>query len=95
MGKQELAMQMLQQVVKLPMVKVDREKFLVDKFSKELNRKDIATLLEKGPTSLLTKERLYRVARPVLRTMFYEQAGLRFWQVYLVVLPWQSLFQQM
>ena len=51
MGKQELAMQVLQQVVKLPMVKVDREKFLVDKFSKELDRKDIATLLEKGPTS--------------------------------------------
>ena len=46
MGKQELAMQVLQQVVKLPMVKVDREKFLVDKFSKELDRKDIATLLE-------------------------------------------------
>ena len=63
MGKQELAMQVLQQVVKLPMVKVDREKFLVDKFSKELDRKDIATLLEKGPTSLLTKESLDRVAK--------------------------------
>ena len=37
MGKQELAMQVLQQVVKLPMVKVNREKFLVDKFSKELD----------------------------------------------------------
>ena len=63
MGKQELAMQVLQQVVKLPMVKVDREKFLVDKFSKELDRKDIATLFEKGPTSLLTKETLDRVAK--------------------------------
>ena len=95
MGKQELAMQVLQQVVKLPMVKVDREKFLVDKFSKELDRKDIATLLEKGPTSLLTRIAWIELLRPVLRTMFYEQAGLRFWQVYLVVLPWQSLFQQM
>ena len=67
MGKQELAMKVLQQVVKLPMVKVDREKFLVDKFSKELDRKDIATLLEKGPTSLLTKESLDRVANACIR----------------------------
>ena len=39
-------MQVLQQVVKLPVVKVDREKFLVEKFSKELDRKDIPTLIE-------------------------------------------------
>ena len=58
MGKQELAMQVLQQVVKLPMVKVDREKFLVDKFSKELDRKDIATLLEKGPDLFVNKGKL-------------------------------------
>ena len=44
MAKQDIAMQVLQQVVKLPVVKVDREKFLVEKFSKELDRKDIATL---------------------------------------------------
>ena len=29
MAKQDIAMQVLQQVVKLPVVKVDREKFLV------------------------------------------------------------------
>lgn len=34
MAEQDLAMQVLQQVVKLPVVKVDRSKFLVDKFSK-------------------------------------------------------------
>ncbi|COR92602.1 Uncharacterised protein [Streptococcus pneumoniae] len=33
MAEQDLAMQVLQQVVKLPVVKVDRSKFLVDKFS--------------------------------------------------------------
>ena len=33
MSKQDLAMQVLQQVVKLPVVKVDRSKFLVDKYS--------------------------------------------------------------
>ncbi|TVX51348.1 valyl-tRNA synthetase, partial [Streptococcus pneumoniae] len=32
MAEQDLAMQVLQQVVKLPVVKVDRSKFLVDKF---------------------------------------------------------------
>ena len=35
MAEQELAMQVLQQVVKLPVVKVDRSKFLVDKFSND------------------------------------------------------------
>ena len=56
MAKQDIAMQVLQQVVKLPVVKVDREKFLVEKFSKELDRKDISTLIEQGPTSLLLQE---------------------------------------
>ena len=45
MAEQDLAMQVLEQVVKLPVVKVDRSKFLVDKFSKELDPKDISTLL--------------------------------------------------
>lgn len=75
MGKQELAMKVLQQVVKLPMVKVDREKFLVDKFSKELDRKDIATLLEKGPTSLLTKESLDRVAKTCIKDNVLRASG--------------------
>lgn len=75
MGKQELAMQVLRQVVKLPMVKVDREKFLVDKFSKELDRKDIATLLEKGPTSLLTKESLDRVAKTCIKDNVLRASG--------------------
>ena len=75
MGKQELAMQVLQQVVKLPMVKVDREKFLVDKFSKELDRKDIATLLEKGPTSLLTKDSLDRVAKTCIKDNVLRASG--------------------
>ena len=67
MGKQELAMQVLQQVVKLPVVKVDRSKFLVDKFSKELKPKDIPTLLEQGPTTLLSQETLDRVANACIR----------------------------
>ena len=49
MAEQDLAMQVLEQVVKLPVVKVDRSKFLVDKFSKELDPKEISTLLEQGP----------------------------------------------
>ena len=34
MAKQDIAMQVLQQVVKLPVVKVDREKFFSRKVSK-------------------------------------------------------------
>ena len=60
MAEQDLAMQVLQQVVKLPVVKVDRSKFLVDKFSKELDPQDIPTLLEQGATSLLSQETLDR-----------------------------------
>lgn len=67
MAEQELAMQVLQQVVKLPVVKVDRSKFLVDKFSKELDPQDIPTLLEQGPTSLLSQEILDRVANACIR----------------------------
>ena len=67
MAKQDIAMQVLQQVVKLPVVKVDREKFLVEKFSKELDRKDIPTLIEQGPTSLLPQESLDRVAKACIK----------------------------
>ncbi|VNW28860.1 ABC transporter ATPase [Streptococcus pneumoniae] len=67
MAEQDLAMQVLQQVVKLPVVKVDRSKFLVDKFSKELGPQDIPTLLEQGPTSLLSQEILDRVANACIR----------------------------
>ena len=62
MAEQDVAMQVLQQVVKLPVVRVERSKFLVDKFSKELDPKDITTLLEQGPSSLLSQETLDRVA---------------------------------
>ena len=62
MSKQDLAMQVLQQVVKLPVVKVDRSKFLVDKFSKQLDPKDIPRLLEEGPTALLSQDILDKVA---------------------------------
>ncbi|COL81062.1 transporter%2C major facilitator family protein [Streptococcus pneumoniae] len=67
MAEQDLAMQVLQQVVKLPVVKVDSSKFLVDKFSKELGPQDIPTLLEQGPTSLLSQEILDRVANACIR----------------------------
>lgn len=67
MAEQDLAMQVLQQVVKLPVVKVDRSKFLVDKFSKELDPKDIPTLLEQGTTTLLSQEILDRVANACIR----------------------------
>lgn len=55
-------MQVLHQVMKLPVVKVDRSKFLVDKFSKVLNHKDIPRLLEEGPTALLSQDVLDKVA---------------------------------
>lgn len=55
-------MQVLHQVMKLPVVKVDRSKFLVDKFSKVLNPKDIPRLLEEGPTALLSQDVLDKVA---------------------------------
>lgn len=66
MAEQDLAMQVLQQVVKLPVVKVDCSKFLVDKFSKELGPQDIPTLLEQGPTSL-SQEILDSVANACIR----------------------------
>ena len=62
MSKQDLALQVLQQVVKLPVVKVDRSKFLVDKFSKLLDPNDIPRLLEEGPTALLSQDVLDKVA---------------------------------
>ena len=67
MAKQDIAIKVLQQVVKLPVVKVNREKFLVEKFSKELDKKDIAKLLEQGPPSLLPQETLDRVARSCIK----------------------------
>lgn len=48
--------------MKLPVVKVDRSKFLVDKFSKLLDPKDIPRLLEEGPTALLSQDVLDKVA---------------------------------
>ena len=44
MAEQDVAMQVLQQVVKLPVVKVDRSKFLVDKFSNALDPKEMPIL---------------------------------------------------
>ncbi|EFO54007.1 conserved hypothetical protein [Streptococcus infantis SK1302] len=67
MAEQDIAMQVLQQVVKLPVVKVDRSKFLVDKFSNELDPKDMPILLEQGPTAVLTQEILDRVANACIR----------------------------
>ena len=67
MAKQDIVMQVLQQVVKLPVVKVDREKFLVEKFSKELGRKNITRLIEQGPTAMLPKATLDRVAKACIK----------------------------
>ena len=53
MAEQDIAMQVLQQVVKLPVVKVDRSKFLVDKFSNELDPRDVPILLEQGTNGLV------------------------------------------
>ena len=63
MAKKDIAMQVLQQVVKLPVVKVDREKFLVEKFSKELGHKNLNKLIEQGPATMLPKATLDRVAK--------------------------------
>ena len=67
MAEQDIAMQVLQQVVKLPVVKVDRSKFLVDKFSNELDSRDVPRLLEEGPTALLSQDVLDRVANACIR----------------------------
>ena len=75
MAKQDIAIKVLQQVVKLPVVKVNREKFLVEKFSKELDKKDIAKLLEQGPTSLLPRETLDRVARSCIKDNVLRASG--------------------
>ena len=75
MAKEDVAMQVLQQVVKLPVVKVNRSKFLMDKFSKEVASKDIPRLLEEGPTALLSQETLDQWPMPVLKIMFYWQVG--------------------
>ena len=66
MAKKDIAMQVLQQVVKLPVVKVDREKFLVEKFSKELGHKNLNKLIEQGPATMLPKATLDRVAKACL-----------------------------
>ena len=75
MAKQDIAIKVLQQVVKLPVVKVNREKFLVEKFSKELDEKDIAKLLEQGPPSLLPQETLDRVARSCIKDNVLRASG--------------------
>ena len=75
MAKQDIAIKVLQQVVKLPVVKVNREKFLVEKFSKELDKKDIAKLLEQGPPSLLPRETLDRVARSCIKDNVLRASG--------------------
>ena len=67
MAKEDVAMQVLQQVVKLPVVKVNRSKFLMDKFSKKVASKDIPRLLEEGPTALLPKETLDQVANACIK----------------------------
>ena len=67
MAEQDVALQVLQQVVKLPVVKVNRSKFLMDKFSKEVASKDIPRLLEEGPTALLPQETLDRVANACIK----------------------------
>ena len=67
MAKEDVAMQVLQQVVKLPVVKVNRSKFLMDKLSKEVASKDIPRLLEEGPTALLPQETLDRVANACIK----------------------------
>ena len=75
MAKQDIAIKVLQQVVKLPVVKVNREKFLVEKFSKELDKKDIAKLLEQGPPSLLPQATLDRVARSCIKDNVLRASG--------------------
>ena len=75
MAKQDIAIKVLQQVVKLPVVKVNREKFLVEKFSKELDKKDIAKLLEQGPPSLLPQKTLDRVARSCIKDNVLRASG--------------------
>ena len=75
MAKQDIAIKVLQQVVKLPIVKVNREKFLVEKFSKELDKKDIAKLLEQGPPSLLPQKTLDRVARSCIKDNVLRASG--------------------
>ena len=75
MAKKDIAMQVLQQVVKLPVVKVDREKFLVEKFSKELGHKNLNKLIEQGPATMLPKATLDRVAKTCIKDNVLRASG--------------------
>ncbi len=56
-------------------MKVNRENFSMEKFSKELDKKDIAKFKEQGPPSS-PQESLERVAGPGVLIMFYEQTSV-------------------
>ena len=62
-------------MVKLPVVKVDREKFLVEKFSKELGHKNLNKLIEQGPATMLPKATLDRVAKTCIKDNVLRASG--------------------
>ena len=54
---EEVAMQVLEQVSKLPVVKVDRNQFLMDKFGKGLSQDEVGKLLADGPVNIVSKDK--------------------------------------
>ena len=60
---EEVAMQVLEQVSKLPVVKVDRNQFLMDKFGKGLSQEEVGKLLADGPVNIVSKDKLDKAAK--------------------------------
>ena len=60
---EEVAMQVLEQVSKLPVVKVDRNQFLMDKFGKGLSQEEPGKLLADGPVNIVSKDKLDKAAK--------------------------------
>ena len=60
---EEVAMQVLEQVSKLPVVKVFRNQFLMDKFGKGLSQEEVGKLLADGPVNIVSKDKLDKVAK--------------------------------
>lgn len=60
---EDMAIKVLEQVAKIPVVKVDRNQFLMDKFGKGLSRDQVNQLLLDGPVNMVDKERLDKVAK--------------------------------
>lgn len=60
---EDTAIKVLEQIAKIPVIKVDRNQFLMDKFGKGLTRDQVSQLLLDGPVNMVDKEQLDKVAK--------------------------------